>query len=293
MQKIKSTIILILILFAECLFTLRCEASEVEPPKMGNFSLPTSQQPGALVSFGQNIIDKNETQLFLFADDYAGVNKHFIDLVPSVLYGITDNLSIFINVPYAASYKMKQHKSSGFEDAFAQLEYAFYNKSTSSFVDQATVVGNVTVPTGSIQKTPPTGYGHPSFFLGTTFNRTYVNWFVFGSPGVVFTTARNGTKFGNSYLYQFGFGRNITDINGWILAWMAEIDGTYSPRNRVKGVIDFNSGGNVIYVTPSVWASTKRIIFQFGAGLPLTQHLYGNQTRETYLLAANIGWSIY
>jgi len=112
--------------------------------------------------------------------------------------------------------------------------------------------------------------GSPSFFLGTTFNRTYVDWFVFSSPGAVLTTAKTGTKFGNSYLYQFGFGRNIADTNGWILAGMAEIDGDYTQRNRVRGIIDANSGGNVIYVTPSLWASTKKFIFQFGVGLPVT-----------------------
>lgn len=274
-------------------FSINCKASEDQPPQIGNFALPNSQQPGPMIGFGENILDKNETQLFLFADDYGGINKHYIDVIPSVLYGITSSLSIFINVPYAASYQMGQQKSTGFEDAFAQLEYAFYNNSTKSYVDQATVVVNMTVPTGSIQKNPATGVGSISYFVGTTFNRTYVNWFLFGSPGAILTTAKNGTKFGNSYFYQFGFGRNIMDINGWLLAWMAEIDGTYSQRNRVQGLIDPNSGGNIVYVTPSLWASTKKLIFQFGIGFPITQHLYGNQTRDTFLLAANIGWSVY
>lgn len=290
-HRLLNYIIVTSILF---FFSFRCEASEEQqPPPIGNFALPLSQEPGALVSFGENILAKNETQLFLLPDDYAGVDKHFIDLVPSVLYGITDKFSIFINTPYAASYQMGQQKSSGFEDAFPQLEYAFYNKSTSRFVDQATLVANVTVPTGSTLKSPPTGVGSPSFFLGSTFSRTYVNWFVFGSPGAVFTTAKDNTQYGDNYLYQFGFGRNITVTHGWLLAWMTEIDGTYMQRNRIVGAIDPNSGGNVVYVTPSFWASTKKFIFQLGAGLPVTQNLYGNQTRETYLLVANLGWSIY
>jgi hypothetical protein len=290
-RDLLSIFIIPIILF---FFTLKCEASEdQQPPKVGNFTLPNSQQPGPLVGFGENTLEKNEAQLFLFADDFAGVNKYFIDVVPGILYGITDDLSIFVNIPYAASYNIGSYKSTGFEDAFVQLEYEFYDKSTSSSVDQATVVANVTIPTGSNQKNPSTGVGSPSFFLGTTFNRTYINWFIFGSPGAVFTTAKNGTKFGNSYLYQFGFGRNMADINGWLFAWMAEIDGTYSQRNRVQGIIDPNSGGNVVYVTPSLWASTKKFIFQFGAGWPVTQHLYGNQTRDAYLLVANVGWSIY
>jgi hypothetical protein len=270
-----------------------CHAKETnEPPKIGNFALPPSQQPGPIIGFGQNILDKNQAQLFLFADDYLGVHKHFIDIIPAILYGITDNFSIFINVPVAESYRTDKHKSSGLEDAFIQLEYAFYTNTTTSFIDQATITSNITAPTGSVQKNPATGTGSPSFFIGATFNRTYVDWFFFTSPGITFTTAKNGTKFGNNYFYQFGLGKNITNLNGWMLAWMGEVDGTYAEQDRVRGMIDPNSGGNVIYVTPSLWASTKKFIFQLGAGYAAIQNLYGNQTRNTYLLSTNFGWTI-
>jgi len=280
-------------LFLLC-FAYSCQASEEkEPPHIGNFALPISQEPGPLVSFGQNILAKNETQLFLLADDFVGVQKHFIDAIPGVLYGLTDDLSIFVNAPIAVNYQTSPNHSAGWEDAFVQLEYVFYEASTSLFLDQATVVSNITFPTGSIQKNPATGVGSPSFFIGATYSHTYVDWFVFASPGVVLTTAKNGTKFGNTYLYQAGFGRNIANIDGWLLAWMIEGDGNYTQKNRVRGSIDPNSGGNIIYVTPSLWASTKQFIFQFGVGFPVTQHSFGNQTSNTYTLIGNVGWSIY
>lgn len=278
-----------------CIFlffcTIQCVADE--PPKIGNFMLPTSQQPGPLLSLGQNIVDKNETQLALFSDNYVGVDKHFANVTPQVIYGLTDQLSLFVTAPYAASYKTGPEQSAGFEDATAQLEYVFHSGSTARFVDQATVVANITAPTGDAQKKPPTGVGSPSFLLATTWNFTSVNWLFFDSPGVVLTTDNNGTQFGNSYLYQVGFGRNIIARHGWIIDWIAEIDGTYAEKNKISGMTDPNSGGNVIYVTPSLWASTKTFTFQLGVGLPVSQNLYGNQTRDSYLLVANLGWSIY
>ena len=48
------------------------EKEEEAPPKIGNFKLPTSQQPAALFGFGGNIIDKGEIQTFLFADGFFG-----------------------------------------------------------------------------------------------------------------------------------------------------------------------------------------------------------------------------
>ncbi len=263
-----------------------------EPPKSGNFALPTSQQPGPLVSLGQNIVDKNDTLLFLFADDFAGVKKHTIDIVPSILYGISDDFSVFFNVPIAASYKEDKNHSSGLEDIFLQLEYAFYTNKTSSFVDQATLVTNATIPTGSTKKQPPTGFGSSSFLLGATFNRTYTDWFAFTSPGVVLTTSHDRTKFGNQFLYQLGGGRNILNIDSeWIFAWMVEVDGQYTEKDKIMSITDPNSGGNVVYVTPSLWVSSKKLIVQLGFGLPATQHLFGDQKRNNYLLTLNVGWT--
>lgn len=263
-----------------------------EPLKVGNFTLPTSQQPGPLVSFGENIVDKNQTQLFLFADDYSGVKKHTIDIIPAILYGVTDDVSVFFNVPIAASYKENKSRSSGLEDIFLQLEYAFYTNKTSNLVDQATLVANATFPTGSMRKQPPTGFGSSSFFLGATFNRMYTDWFGFTSHGVVLTTSDGSTKFGNEFLYQAGFGRNILYIDSeLIFAWMIEADGQYTEKNKINGIIDSHSGGNVVYVTPSLWLSSKKLIAQLGFGLPATQHLFGNQKRNNYLLVANLGWT--
>ncbi len=270
------------------------EEIQEEPPQIGNFIFPSSEQPGPLISFGQNIIDKNQIQFFLEADKIGGVNKHTIDVVPSVLYGVTDNFSIFFNLPIAASFKDKAHQSSGLEDAFLQFEYAFYAYQNHNYTDQATVVTNMTFPTGSADKRPNTGFGSPSFFLGTTFNRIYVKWFLFTSYGTILTTEDKDdeTKFGNQFLYQAGFGRNLFNIDSkWIFAGLVETDGTYAEKNKINGATDPNSGGNVVYVTPSLWISSKNLVFQLGAGMPVTQHLYGDQGKNRYLLEVNLGWT--
>lgn len=263
------------------------------PPNIGNFILSNSQQPTNLVSFGQNIIDKGQKQVLLFADDALGVHEHYADVVPSYLYGVTDNLSLLLRVPLAASYRMDQHRSYGMEDVYMQMEYAFYNNRTHAFTDQATIVSSISVPTGSLYKSPPTGNSAPAFFLGATLERTAVNWFGFSSQGVIVPASSNDTKAGNQVLYQFGIGRNIKDIGkDWIIAWILEGDGTYAGRNRLHGVVDPNSGGNVFYVTPSLWVSSKNLIFQFGVGYAVAQHWYGLQNNSTYLLVGNFGYTL-
>lgn len=267
--------------------------NEVKPPKIGNFALPSSQQPSGLFGFGANIIDKSEVQVYFFADDFAGRRKTTIDLIPSILFGITDDWSIFFNFPFTPLLSDGEHKSCGLEDFFIQFEYAFYNKSTDTYIDQATVVTNITVPTGSSKKNPNTGFGSPSLFLGATYYHMMVDWFAFTAPGCVLTGSEHGTKFGDQFLYQFGLGRNIASPPGRIYAWMVEVDGQYSKKNRIDGIIDSNTGGNVVYITPSLWVSSKYFLFQFGVSLPIHRNFFGVQNKFDYALNLNCAWSFY
>jgi len=154
-------------------------------------------------------------------------------------------------------------------------------------------VTNITVPTGSVKKNPPTGFGSPSLFLGGTYYHVLVDWFVFTSQGAVLTCSDHGTKFGDQFLYQFGLGRNIPSPEGWIYAWMVEIDGQYNKKNRIDGVIDHDSGGNVIYATPSLWISSEEMLLQFGVSFPINQNLFGHQRKFDYALNFNFAWSFY
>jgi hypothetical protein len=275
-------------------FNVSAYSQDVGPPNAGNFILPGSQAPGPLISFGQIMVDKDETQLYLSADQYKGNDKSMIDVIPSVAYGLRDNFSIYFVAPIAARYQQGQQRSSGLEDTLVQLEYAFYAQSTYAYTDQATVVGNFSIPTGSSTATPNTGIGALSYFIGTTFNRTYLHWFLFTSYGAIFPTANHSDHNGNQYLYQAGVGRNLFDIGtDWIFAAMVEADGAFTERNKISGVADQNSGGNIIYVTPSIWISSKHLIFQLGAGMAPVQNLFGTQPRTNYLISGYLAWSFY
>lgn len=268
------------------------EDKKEKPPEIGNFALPTSQQIAPLFSFGQNVIEKNQKQFFLFADGYMGAQRHFIDAIPGILYQATDTLSIFLNVPYAPEYKDSDNKSYGIEDVFCQFEYAYYVHSTNEYADQATIVAYSAFPTGSAQKNPPTGYGAMSYFLGTTYSRAYIDWIFFTSYGVVWPAKKDGIQFGNNYLYQFGIAKNICSIKSeLILDWMLELDGTFYERNKVNNMINPDSGGNLVFLTPSIWFSREQLILQFGVGVPIAQKWFGQQNKFGYLLIGNFGWT--
>jgi hypothetical protein len=170
-----------------------------------------------------------------------------------------------------------------------QPEYAFYHKNTPFYLIQATIVGSVSFPTGSNTKKPPTGFGAPSFFLGSTFSYTGIKWLFSNSYGGIFPLKGSNIQYGDQFLYQGGIGRNIPSPSGWIFAWIIEGTGTYSWKNKIGNVKDPNSGGNTLYITPSLWVSSAKILLQIGAGYPVIQHLFGKQKTNYLSLNVNLG----
>jgi len=263
-----------------------------EQLKIGNLALPTSQQPGSLLGIGQNIVDKDDFQLFTYVDHMNGCCKSFTEVWPTILWGIQNNLSLFIQQPIAAKFQQNNQISKGLEDLLIQFEYAAYEKDKETATDQITVVVNVTIPTGSAYKQPPTGFGASSYFLGMTASHAGSNWYPFASTGVIVTTSDNGTKFGNQFLYECGLCKNISyRSNEWIFSWMVEMHGLYKQRDTITGTINQNSGNNAILLGPSLWFSTQRFIAQAGISWPVYQKLFGNQKNtDNYYIAVDIGW---
>lgn len=290
-SKIASVLLLVALFGVVPAAQCREDEDKVEPVKVGNLALTTSQQPGPLVGFGQNIIEKGDLQAFVFADYFKGRNKNFTEVAPSILYGISDVLSIFIEAPFAAKFKLNNCVSHGIEDLLVQLEYAFYDHPTLTYGDQATMVANITLPTGSVCKAVPTGVGAPSFFLGFTASHMATDWYYFIASGAILPLSHKGTKFGNQFLYQGGLARNIAYVaNTWIFTGMIEIDGTFRQQNKIAGITDQNSGSNAIILGPSLWFSTQRLMVQGGVSWDIYQHFCGCQNKDTFFAAVNIGW---
>lgn len=266
--------------------------SSVQPPSIGLFALPASQEPGPFFSFGQNIIEKNNLQIYL-SPTYLKVEQgSSFAFTPSLLYGITDSASFYLFTPLAIDYRSGMEHSSGISDTSLQFEYAFYQNSDLIKTELATVVTAITLPSGSFNKSPQTGYGSPSYFFGATFNHTYVDWLWFISPGLLKFTPYNNVHLGSQYLYQFGIGHNIFSIKSqYTFSGLLELNGQYTEKKKISGQLNPDSGGNVVFIAPSLWFSTEKLIAQLGIAIPISQHLYGDQPKDKYIIAASLGWT--
>lgn len=262
-----------------------------EPLKIGNFALPGSQQPGPLVGFGQSIIDKGQQQIYLSGAAFIGKHSYHSEIIATYIYGITDEFSIHLDVPYEPANKDGPNKSSGFSDLAVQLEYAYYSKSEKCWSEQATIVGAVFFPNGSREKDPSTGHGSPSFFAGLTYNHTAIDWLYFGAAGMLLTTKNKDYRAGYGFLYQGGIGRNICSPPGWIYAGILEFIGEYECTDIIFDATDPDSGGNVISIVPSIWISSDNLILQLGVGYAVVEHLFGDQRKQPFSTYFNFGWT--
>ncbi len=258
----------------------------------GNLALPPSQQIVPLISFGQNIIDKGDTIAVSVIDYLKGKNRKRTEVILGILHGVSDRSSLLAIIPVAAKFRENNQCSSGIEDCVLQAEYAFFQHTCLTYANQATVVGSIGFPTGSSKKQPVTGSGSPSFFLGATVEHLSIDWYCFLDSGALITTNKRGTKFGDVFLYQGGFGRNIAyKSHHWIFTCLVEFDGRFAKRDRIDCQWDPNSGGNTISIAPSLWFSTQHFYLQAGIAFPILQHLNGIQNKNCYFAALSIGYT--
>lgn len=278
------------------------------PSNIGNFSLNSSQQPGPFFSFGQNIIDKN--QLIVFLNSSYNQSPKIIEGSPSAVYGITDSASILLTQPYAFLYKNGSDNLSGFGDLVLDFEYAYYTSETSKYSDTATVVFSPTFPisnlkeiskeidassqtSGFARKNTPSNFATFTYFLGTTYSRTFVDWYAFVAPGILIMQKDNLIQQGKQYYYNFGIGRNLKYLEKkYTLFGLLEFNGQYSSKTKLASISLPDTGGNIIYATPSLSFATQKLVWQVGISLPIFQFWNGNQSNISYNVATVLSWTI-
>ena len=224
-------------------------------------------------------------------------------VAPSLLYGITDKDSVVLTVPIITHQNYYQLNSRGVQNTLIQFEHEIYKFENGYHDDTSSVFFGILTPTGSNTKLPNIGSEYPQFFLGATYNETYIKWLWFLSGGMLISPNHQlmnqgyqpiNVKGGSLFTGSIGGGYNFYSIpDGMELFGLLEISGDYLEYNKINGQSDINSGGSFFNVTPSIWFSTKRLIFQLGISLPIDQHWNGFQDHFNYNLVANVAYTFY
>lgn len=248
---------------------------------IGNFT--NDRSPSTVFGFGQFILDEGNTNLYLYIEQDKGQKQNSVTLFPLVAYGIADYLSAYCSLPLIVSCYENGIKSHGLGDLTAQFEYVFWQLSKPIDV-WATIVANLTLPTANTLRNQSLGLGSPSFFLGTTISMLSTKWYAYAEAGGSFVATKyKCIKPGNCFLYEWGFGYNLASQKNTAITMLFDFNGIYTQKDVSNtGISDPNSGGNIVYIGPTLFYSYKSWAITFGIQGPALQALNGTQNKQYY-----------
>jgi hypothetical protein len=289
-NKDRSLLQTFLIVFIAYFNLIGREGEEVKQAKVGNLAVVGTMQPAPFLGFGETIINQYDALFGVYSSILWGKRAHSAVVMPYLIYGFRNDVSLFLAFPTAASLTSDQFKSTGSHDMIFQIEYAFYQKEYYTSTNQFSLVTAVYLPTGDELKEPATGFGSPSFFLGIVADRLSTEWYCYNSYGVLFTTkSEHDIKSGNQFFYEGGLGKNIAYApDRWTLLWLLEFSGLYVQKGTSIRVPNQEASFNMIMVGPSLWFSTNRMFLQVGIAPVVHQHLGEGERKHSFFAGCDI-----
>ncbi|MDP1679766.1 MAG: transporter [Candidatus Nitrotoga sp.] len=247
-------------------------------------------------------------------DAHGDVHSVKSQVQPSVFaaYGVTDNLTLGIRLPYVQRIDVRSPNedgdtvnnlgnAGGFGGVSLFSQYRFFH--TADNLNHLSVVAALKTPSGAtnVQTTqgtafethhqPNSGSWDPA--LGFSFTRAMGKFSLDSS--ILYTVANRGTQntnIGNSFDYNValsyafvGMARNnlFVDSNNAPWTGVLELNGMRQDRQITAGLTDPNSGGNIIYISPGIrYSGGKNWNTALSIGTPIVKNINGYQTPPDY-----------
>ncbi len=300
-----------------------------EQTPIGILSLPLSQRPSPLFSFGLQIAEKGN---FIVSETFYDLKFHqsnLFEAITEIFYQPEKDFSLFLLIPAVRtpppppppSPPKPPSKSSLFNSSIISADITTHSmhvstsKTASAKAKSKTRLGRVTFEAEyayylELQKTysligtifatvqtPGQGFATidaASFLLGTTGGFQTFDWTGFVVTAVALPLTRfQGVKEGKVVLYNIGLAYDFANPPGWILAGQLELNGVYSRPNKKNGITVPNTGGNVVFLGPSLFASNRYLSMQAGIQFAVAQKLRGKQDRAKFQATARIAYTFF
>jgi hypothetical protein len=264
-----------------CPYEAQARAAEIaKKPEFKNFlpaifpmfSLGNRMMPkGRFAALERYIYQKNE-------------NSSASILVPTVRYGITDKLTIRWHLPIFIDRTVGKKSSDGTSNLVGVIEYSLFKhrvKETNREY-QFNLIAGMDFKTETHDAKPSVGYGGTSFLVGTTGSSLSKKWYTFYSLAGAFSTTHNKQHPGSQFFYEIGAGYTIKHSILHNLCVLLEMDGILSDKDKLAQTANPNSGGNIIYLGPSIEYRYWTFLGAVGIQFPIVQHLNGNQDKRDF-----------
>jgi len=277
---------------------------------------------GAVAFIEQYIKFTNFDFNTLGANQHAHTLKFINNPAVAVAYGVTDDLTFAVRFPYvirdsvidghkhgnpfAPPHVTNLGNAEGFGDVTVLGQYHFFNAQTTG--TEAAVLFGVKAPTGRTDRITSEGdlfeaevqpgSGSWDGLMGLALSQRLGSLSFHAS--VLYTIAGTGTQatnLGDRAVYGVAAAYRLigeaphthapgtpahTHETSFALDGVLELNGEWQARQSVAHVRDDDSGGNVIYLSPSLRASYGSIGGFLSVGIPVAKNLNGNQAPPDY-----------
>lgn len=222
----------------------------------------------------------------------ADGSREFEELsFPFVLgYGVTNKLALFAIVPFLdreLEADGRRRGEFGLGDIQFLARYTVFQKNEKGRTFRVAPIVALKVPTGDDDETDglgrlpqPLQLGSGSFdpSIGLVITRQTLKDSLSASLGYQFNTKANDFEFGDQATLDLAYKYRLfpkTLKSGFLFVGL-ESNLSWQDRNRVVGSVDANSGGTLLFLSPSVQYINQRFTLEGAIQIPVVQDLGGN-----------------
>jgi hypothetical protein len=250
----------------------------------------SAHTPNSVFGLNHVIIPKNTfkiTELFV----YENSERPTSFFVTFGSYGITDRLTFVPTIPIVSKKPVNNKgDKTGLGNISLQFNYLLYEHEE---LDDARYRFMITAGAGF----PTTTINEVTLFSLKGYNTMIAamqdfmskEWFAYADFGTIIVGKNGNNKTGNFLIYDMGLGR-ILCINDHYITFMAEFFGVYMKPDRINGIIHPITGGNAIFVGPTLHYFFKDRFLHAGILAKIATQARSTEKQSSYLIGVTGGY---
>ncbi len=214
-----------------------------------------------------------------FELDELGEEGHDRTLTTELLYGLTPDFSLTLELPTLLHRRRASGSGSGLGDVLLRGKYRFWNRNRLGSSDRAAWLLGVRFPTGAHHRRADPGSGGFDLLTGVSVAHESRRWYGFGTLRTVLRTQHQGLDRGERLLFDLAGGVRpwLTEYTEPDLVMLLEFNGEWASRDRRSGHRLRDSGGWLGWLGPTALLSYRSWMLKIGVQVPVASHLGGGQ----------------
>lgn len=197
-----------------------------------------------------------------------------------LLYGVTTDLSLSLEVPHVLAREDLGETSQGLGDIELRTKYQFFRQDLLGAQHKITGIAGVKFPTGDEDETPALGSGAPDYLLGVSYGYESRTWYQFLTARYRLGGESGDREPGDRVLLDgaIGYRPLQREYTEWDLVVLLEANAEFSAKDRISRATLADTGGERVWLGPSaLFSPNPRWMIKGGVQIPVYQHLNGNQ----------------